>query len=523
LEKASAVHIDIIDTLSSLARLEDNWNAVYEADDEAQVFLSWKFLNGFLSHSSGAWFILAAKADEAADTPYVAFFPLRLNTTINNADVFHEIRMAGAGDYTGIVCRRDAENKVIPAIARYIRKMNWTRFGLDNLRMSERRVRLLLACFPKAAFRSTEIDMVSKFDGIDLRLCPYVTLPNDWDGYLESLSANTRQKIRRLLRLVDTTGEYRITVATPETFATDLKTLLRFWEARWRSRKGDRMDGLVRSNEVILTRSFQSGLLYLPTFWHGDRPVAALATLVAQRKRTFSFYMTGRDETFDGPPSGVILHSFSIRHAIANGFTEYDFLRGNEPYKYSFGCTERKLCPIILETRNGRNLGGRIDPRGIPDVLQQATELHRKGQSADAEAGYRHILEVQPKHADALHRLGQLLAAKGDFAAAKRLFRSLTTVRPDAAKAWQCLGQVCESLGEHEEALRQHLEFMRLQPALADGFVAVARCMVKLGRMEEVNTALLAAIEPGSAAAGNWRNGRSAAERNTASRHSISA
>ena len=276
------------------------------------------------------------------------------------------------------------------------------------------------------------------------------------------------------------------------------------------------MDSLVRSNGAMLTRSFQSGMLYLPTFWHGERPVAALATLVDPRKRTFSFYMTGRDETFDGPPSGVILHAFSIRHAIANGFSEYDFLRGNEPYKYSFGCAEREIRCTVLETRNGRNLGGRIDTRSIQDVLRQATELHRKGQSADAEAGYRRILEIQPKHADALHRLGQLLAAKGDFAAARRMFRTLTTVRPDAAKAWQCLGQVCESLGQHEEALRQHLEFMRLQPEQADGFVAVARCMVKLGRMEEVNSALLAVIEPASAPVGSWRNGRGTPNRSAA-------
>ena len=133
-------------------------------------------------------------------------------------------------------------------------------------------------------------------------------------------------------------------------------------------------------------------------------------------------------------------------------------------------------------------------------------------------------MEVEPKHADALHRLGQLLAAKGDFAAAKRLFRILTTVRPDAAKAWQCLGQVCESLGQHEEALRQHLEFMRLQPDQPDGFVAVARCMAKLGRMAEINAALLAAIEPASApSVRKWRDRRRLPDRQTASEHSASA
>ena len=62
----------------------------------------------------------------------------------------------------------------------------------------------------------------------------------------------------------------------------------------------------------------------------------------------------------------MILHAYSIRHAIAHGFVEYDFLRGNEPYKYSFGCKERKIYSIVLETRSGRNLGGTDRPQVHP-------------------------------------------------------------------------------------------------------------------------------------------------------------
>src|SRR4029079_14681226 len=99
------------------------------------------------------------------------------------------------------------------------------------------------------------------------------------------------------------------------------------------------------------------------------------------------------------------------------------------PYKYSFGCKDRKIYSIVLETRNGRNLGARIDPRCIPDLLEQATELHRKGKSIDAEAGYRRILEVEPRHADALHRLGQLLAAEGGFPAGQARVSDFVQVR----------------------------------------------------------------------------------------------
>ena len=81
------MHIDIIEDLPSLAKLEDNWNAVYDEDPEAQIFLSWKWLHGWLSCIHGPWFILAAKAGKAADLPYVAFFPLRLQTTIEDDDI----------------------------------------------------------------------------------------------------------------------------------------------------------------------------------------------------------------------------------------------------------------------------------------------------------------------------------------------------------------------------------------------------------------------------------------------------
>ncbi|MET0677869.1 MAG: GNAT family N-acetyltransferase [Bradyrhizobium sp.] len=496
------MHIDVIETMHSLTGLEDNWNAVYDSDDEAQVFLSWQWLSGWLSSIPGPWFILAAKERDAAGLPYVGFFPLRIQTGIEKADVLGEVRMAGsyAADYTSILCRPDVDNKVIPAFARALKQINWARLHLDNVRMSERRLRLVTACFPDAAFRSTPVDRINKADGIDNSVCPYAPLPADWDGYLAQLSTNTRQKIRRLLKQVEASAEYRITVATAETFDRDLETLLGFWATRWRARKADRIDSLIRGNAAMLTRSFHAGLVYLPTFWHGERPVAALATLVEPRKRTFSFYMTGRDETYEGLPAGVLLHAFSIRHAIERGYVEYDFLRGNEPYKYSFGCRERHLHSIVVETRSGSNLGGRIDARCIPGLLEQATELHRKGNIADAETGYRRILEVQPKHADALHRLGQLLALKSDFAGARQTFRTLTNVRPDAAKAWQCLAQACDSLGRHDEALRHHLEFMRLQPDSTGALAAVAACMARLGRTAEISAAVLAAIEPANGA-----------------------
>jgi hypothetical protein len=90
----------------------------------------------------------------------------------------------------------------------------------------------------------------------------------------------------------------------------------------------------------------------------------------------------------------AIKRHFSCSNCRTEHSQPSPFLRGNEPYKYSFGCKERQIHSIVLETKSGRNLGGRIDPKCIPDLLNQATELHRKAQSADAEIKLGRMAEV---------------------------------------------------------------------------------------------------------------------------------
>jgi CelD/BcsL family acetyltransferase involved in cellulose biosynthesis len=84
----------------------------------------------------------------------------------------------------------------------------------------------------------------------------------------------------------------------------------------------------------------------------GEVPLGALALLIDAEKRSLLFYLGGRDATVKSPPPGVVLHAYSIRYAIHRGFTTYDFLRGNEPYKYSFGKEERRIRHVIVVDRN---------------------------------------------------------------------------------------------------------------------------------------------------------------------------
>ena len=488
------MRIDIIDNTKALAGVRANWEAVYDADPEAQYFLSWEWLSKWLPAIKVPWFVLAARPD-ADGSAYAAFLPLWLETKAEKSGGCHNrIQMGGnyAADYTGLLCLPGQEEQAITAFADRIKQLNWTDFRLDDLRMSDRRIALLTQGFSKAEFDVAKRDRSE--DGIDLSICPVASLPDDWEAYLESrLSANARQKIRRLLRQVETSDQFRITQAEKDTLGRDLDILLKFWTQRWGPQKGQRLDGILKNSRLMLRHAFDAGSLFLPVLWQGERPVGALATLVDARKRSFHFYMAGRDETFDGPQPGLVLHAHSIRHAIRGGFVAYDFLRGNEPYKYSFGVEERRNSSFAITTRDKKNLSGRLDRRSLPFALQTAMEHHRAGRRAEAERGYRQILDIDPRNADALYGLGQILQKRSEHAAAIELFQTLLAAAPETHKAWFRLGRSLRARGELAEAVGAYCEGIERQPAIAGAYSDLGQILLDLGQPDQAVAAFDAA------------------------------
>ncbi|HEX5379448.1 MAG TPA: GNAT family N-acetyltransferase [Phenylobacterium sp.] len=463
------MHIDVIDTFKRFAELRGDWDAVYEADPEANYFLSWPWLSDWLSRFRTVWFVLACKRDES-DADYVAFLPLRMRTHFDKAHGFYnEIIFAGDAfaDYTGFLTRPEFEAEAAVAFADYLkRRFNWAKLTMENLRLSDQRRRLFLGNFDAIRFFQKSIEYFDKGGGVNHSICPSATLPTNWDEYLSGLSSNNRQKIRRLLRKVETSEDYRITVADAATFDRDIRTLLKLWKIKWApQKKGRDIDGMVDRNHAMLMGCAERGALFLPVFWRGDRPVAALATMVDAAKKAFLFVIAGRDESFDEMPAGYLLHAYSIRHAIDRGFVTYDFLRGNEPYKYHFASQERRLkaCSVLTKTR--RNLGGKLDPRGREAMFEMTLELERKGEIADAGRAYGQILEMAPDDALALYRFGRLKAKTGAYDEARQYLSRSVQIEPRGDNAWLWLARSLHALGDHAAALDAYRRVVRLQPA----------------------------------------------------------
>jgi CelD/BcsL family acetyltransferase involved in cellulose biosynthesis/TolA-binding protein len=491
--------IDVITQPEELDDLRGNWEALYEQDPDANYFLSWAFLSSYLRRFEGAWFILAARRGPKG-SPYVALLPLRLRTRMKSktGDFYNEINMGGnhAADYTGVICAPGFAERAIAAFAKHLKTMHWASLHLENLRMSERRERWFLEYLSDKRLSARRMRRVNQLDKVDNCVCPEIHLPHTWEEYLQNnLSGNTRQKMRRFLRKVESSGEFRITHADASTIKRDIEILLEFWRIKWTPRKGNLIPGLVKSNRLIFSQAFESGTLFLPVLWHGDRPLSALAIFVDPVKKSMLFHMVGRDETADVIPTGLVLHGHCIRLAIEQGFRTYDFLRGNEPYKYSFGVRERKLNCTLIRTRTGRNLGDKLDMRSLNAVFREGARFHKKGEFVKAENVYRQILNTDPRHGQALFGSGHLAAARGDHREAVRCFeQTLAAVAPQPVKAVLSLAVAWQSLNEHAAAAAAFAKAVALDPGSALAQYGLGRNLLALEKRNEAAEAFAAVL-----------------------------
>ncbi|MEH2330489.1 GNAT family N-acetyltransferase [Nostoc sp.] len=464
------IEIEIIDNFETFQTIRNHWDSVYKTDPEAQFFLSWTWISGVVkklcNHSRAAWFILAAKST-APTSEYVAFFPLEIGIAEHPEGWLQSrLSMMGVADteHLGFICLPEYEAAVTSAFAQFLQQQQetWAIFELENIQTSKGRMSRLLDQFSTEAFELTQQEQLSDLvDQIDNSIVPYIALPDDWEQYLQTVvSSNTRQKIRRLLRKVENSNEFHLTQVNAENLDIHLEILLGFWQTNWEGRKSaDYCQKIAEKIGFVLRHCFEHQSLYLPVLWQGKQPLGAIANLMDFDRKTALFLIAGRDDTARELSSGLVLHAYGIQHAIDNKFKVYDFLMGNEAYKFSFGAKARQIKTVLIQSKRSHQ-NQALNLRTIPEALHRFTHYQQTNRLDQAEQGYRQILNVQPQHPGALYRLGVLMHHKGKHSIAEELFRYLLQVQPQDVKAWFSLGnlhQAQNQLPEAEAAYEQAL------------------------------------------------------------------
>jgi CelD/BcsL family acetyltransferase involved in cellulose biosynthesis len=170
---------------------------------------------------------------------------------------------------------------------------------------------------------------------------PILDLPAAGDDVLVALPARKRRKLRMAQNRVARRGGEVRAVGTGEV-DTFLDHLTRLHRARWTSRGEDGVlvdDPVRRFHALALPELVWAGLARLFTLTIEGRVAGAYYGL--QHGGRAYAYLGGFDPDFAFESPGTMLIGHAIAEAAAGGAAAFDFLRGQEPYKYEWGAVDR--------------------------------------------------------------------------------------------------------------------------------------------------------------------------------------
>ena len=131
----------------------------------------------------------------------------------------------------------------------------------------------------------------------------------------------------------------------------------------------------------------------------------------------------------------------------------------------------------------------------IPEAFQVALQHHQAGRLAEAEALYRQILAVDPRHADALHLLGVLTHQAGQSDLAVEMIREAIALVQTNPAFHSNLGAVFFEQGRFDEAVAAHRAALKLQPDNSEALVNLGNALNAQDHVEDSIAAYRRALQ----------------------------
>jgi CelD/BcsL family acetyltransferase involved in cellulose biosynthesis len=185
-------------------------------------------------------------------------------------------------------------------------------------------------------------------------ICPYVILPGSTQGYLTSLGPKVRQNLRYYLRALQKEGTVEFATARS---GLDIEKAFDELLILHRARFGAQgvtsafVNPRVASfHRAVLGSMSAAGRVRIHLLKLRGESIAALYALSAGPK--MFFYQSGMHPEYGRFRIGSALIRYAIEDAILSGYREFDFLRGDEPYKFLWTNNRRQMhCVSIFDGR----------------------------------------------------------------------------------------------------------------------------------------------------------------------------
>ena len=322
--------------VSVFQELKSEWNDLLKRSVTDTLFLTWEWQSVWWQYlGTGQLCVITVRDD---DGTLIGIAPLFQETWRDGkTKSVSLIGCVDVSDYLDLIVARGHEERVYTALGDVLASSDFPTWESG----------LHLCTIPGSSPTNTQFKAMVEARGwkTDWHLhdvAPVVDLPETWEAYLETLDKKQRHEVRRKLRRVEEIDNkwYSIDVSSPIDGA-----IQDFIELHKKSRPDKHVFMAPHMQEFFVNMARQlhpHGWLQLDFLEIDGVRAAAILNFVYQND--VLVYNSGYDPIQYGALSpGIVLFARSIQDAITAKHRRFDFLRGNEEYKYRFGAHDTSI------------------------------------------------------------------------------------------------------------------------------------------------------------------------------------
>ncbi len=325
------------------AELEDEWNTLLSRSYANYPFMRFGYLHDWWSSlGGGEWqdgeLVLITGSQ---DGKLAGIAPLFIAKKPDGKSVLMLVGSHEVSDYLDVIVSPADLPEFAAELLSYLHThiTGWETLNLYNLLDSSPSI---------PAFESAAADAGWHTDLSTLQPSPYIALPGDWETYLAGIDKKQRHEIRRKMRRAENAEQPAkwYVLSDPEKLEQDIDSFLDLM-AQGSEKAVFLSEAMVPYMRQVMRTAFKEGYLHLSFLEIGGGKAAAKLCFDYQNR--LWGYNSGFNNEFMSYSPGWVLMGHLLTWANEQKREVFDFMRGDEEYKYRFGAVDRFVKLLSLQ------------------------------------------------------------------------------------------------------------------------------------------------------------------------------
>lgn len=338
------MQIDIIRTSQEMNSLQEEWNTLVKKSASDVPFLRHEYLSTWWQTLGGGEWATAdlyIVAGRLPDGSLAGIAPLFFSRNRSGAPALLLLGCIEISDYLDIIVPTQHISTFVDDLFNHLsgpQAPAWSVLDWYNFIDSSPTLPALQAAASRQGWNYTQEP---------LQHCPYIPIPGDWETYLASIDGKQRHEIRRKMRRAETEFEpTRWYIVQGETGVVSGIEDFMSMMAQDPAKNRFLTEAMRTQFRTSAQAAFRAGWLQLSFLEIGGEKAAGYLNFDYNNK--LWIYNSALNFTYREFSPGWVLLGYLLKWANENKRQHFDFMRGDEDYKYRFGAVDRRVERVII-------------------------------------------------------------------------------------------------------------------------------------------------------------------------------